>query len=197
MTLQVPASWKELAQNIQGGDRASENDLAQLFYGHILAMAIGRLRDPETAREITQETLLDVLRALREGRLHEPEKLPAYVIGTARHLINHHLRKQIQSREAISHDTGSALNPGHQVMSDEPDFEELEKKNAIRSALRKLRPIERRILFLTLAKGLTPREIALEMNMKPENIRNLKSRAVKAVQGKLKKMIRKGRQEHL
>jgi RNA polymerase sigma factor (sigma-70 family) len=83
--------------------------------------------------------------------------------------------------------------------SSEPEtkIEDEERKSIVRSALQMLKPVEQRILFLTLAKGLNPREIALKMDMKPEDIRNRKSRALKIVQREIEKKIRKERQGHL
>jgi RNA polymerase sigma factor (sigma-70 family) len=67
--------------------------------------------------------------------------------------------------------------------------EEQEKQSIVAAALRMLRPMDRRILFLTLSEGLNPQEIAAELGVKPEIIRNRKCRALKAIRRKIKKMI--------
>jgi DNA-directed RNA polymerase specialized sigma24 family protein len=94
--------WKDLALRLQAGDAASEDELARFFYPHLMAMAASRSSDWETAREIVQEALLAVLSALRQGRLREPEKLPAFVVGTSRNLINSHIRSRAQRPEPVT-----------------------------------------------------------------------------------------------
>ncbi len=181
--------WKELVQRIQAGDPASEDEFARIFYPRIMALASCHLRDLETAREITQETLLGALQAIRESRLREEEKLSAFVVGTARNLLNSYFQKKAQNPCTISLDPDEAAIPArHQAIRESAEEEE-EKRAIVGAALRKLKPIDRKILFLTLSEGLNPREIALELGMKPENIRTRKSRALKAIQRKIKKMI--------
>lgn len=189
--------WKKLAQSIQDGEAASEDEFARIFYPHILAMVAGRLHDRETAREITQDVLLGVLKALREKRLRESEKLPAFVVGTARNLINNFIERQVQQRDLLSQGLNKAMILGQSTKAREPEIEDEERRKIVRAALRKLKPADYRILFLTLVEGLSPREIALEMGMKPENIRNRKSRALKIVQRKVRRMIRKGGRDHI
>ena len=197
MFFRGPDEWRELTQRILAGDPGSENEFARYFYPHFLVMAAGRLRDQEAAREITHEVLLGVLQALREGRLREPVKLPAFVAGTARNLINQHIQQQIRLRNLDALGLNEAAGSGRPSGEPETEVEDEERKSIVRAALQMLRPVEQRILFLTLTKGLNPREIALKMDMKPANIRNRKSRALKAVRREVQKMIRKERLGHL
>jgi len=185
-----PVVWKDLALRLQAGDAASENELARLFYPHLLAMAASRLNDRETAREIAQEAILAVLSALRMGRLREPEKLPAFVVGTGRNLINSYLRQRVQRPEPILLGFEEAAIPSPDPDASESSLEKGERRDVVFDAIQGLKPVDRRILYLTLAEGLKPQEIALELGLKPENIRLRKSRALKRVRRKLKKMTR-------
>jgi len=185
-----PVVWKDLALRLQAGDAASENELARLFYPHLLAMAASRLNDRETAREIAQEAILAVLSALRMGRLREPEKLPAFVVGTGRNLINSYLRQRVQRPEPILLGFEEAAIPSPDPDASESSLEKGERRDVVFDAIQGLKPVDRRILYLTLAEGLKPQEIALEMGLKAENIRLRKSRALKRVRRKLKIMTR-------
>jgi RNA polymerase sigma factor (sigma-70 family) len=185
--------WKNLSRCLQAGDAASENELARLFYPHLLAMAASRLSDRETAREIAQEAILAVLSALREGRLREPEKLPAFVVGTGRNLINNYLRSRVQRPEPLTLGFDETTIPSPNPGASESLFEKEERRDVVLSALQELKAVDRGILFLTLAEGLKPQEIALEMGLKPETIRLRKSRALSRLRRKLEKMKRKGR----
>ena len=185
-----PGAWKDLVLRLQAGDAASENELARLFHPHLLAMAASRLNDRETAREIAQEAILGVLSALRVGRLREPERLPAFVVGTGRNLINNYLRQKVQHPEPLTLGFEESAIPSPDPDAGESSLEKEERKDVVFSALQELEPVDKRILYLTLAEGLKPQEIALELGLKPENIRLRKSRALKRLRRKLKKMTR-------
>jgi len=185
-----PGAWKDLVLRLQAGDSASEDELARLFHPHLLAMAASRLNDRETAREIAQEAILGVLSALRVGRLREPEKLPAFVVGTGRNLINNSLRQKIQRPEPVTLGFEEGAIPDPDPEASESSLEKEERRDVVFDAIQGLKPVDRRILYLTLAEGLKPQEIALELGLKPENIRLRKSRALKRVRRKLKKMTR-------
>jgi RNA polymerase sigma-70 factor, ECF subfamily len=185
--------WKDLALRLRAGDAASESELARLFYPHLMAMAASRLSDRETAREIVQEALLAVITALRQGRLREPEKLPAFVAGTGRNLINSHVRSLAQRPEPVTLGLEEAAIPDPDTRGGEALLEREERKDVVLSALKDLKVVDRGILFLTLARGLNPREIAVEMGLKPATIRIRKTRALGRLRRKLEKMKQKGR----
>jgi len=185
--------WKELALRLQAGDAASESELARLFYPHLMAMAASRLSDKETAREIVQEALLAVLTALRQGRLREPEKLPAFVVGTGRNLINNDLRRRAQHPGPLTLGNEESGVPSPDPCDCETFLEKEERRDVVLDALHELKGVDRGILYLTLAEGLKPQEIALEMGIKPETIRLRKSRALSRLRRKLEKMKQKGR----
>ena len=149
-------------------------------------MATIRLRDPEAGREIAQETLLAVLQAVRDSKVREPEKLPAFVYGTARNLVNNHLRSRSQQPDHVPLDPDQ---PGSANLSAESDLEE--RRRMVRDALEGLKPVDRQILLLTLVDGMNPREIAPQVGLSAENVRTRKARAIKVVVGRVKKLSRK------
>jgi len=187
-----PSRWKELARRIQAADPGSEDEFVGIFYPHVMAMALGRLRGVEEAREAAQEALLDILQALRNGRLREPKKLPAFVSGTARNRINASLQRYLERRKTLSYDANRDLASDQDKNAWEPAIDEEARRALVRAALRKLKPVDRRILTFTLVEGLNPREIAVKLGMKPENVRNHKSRALNIIRKKIGKAIRKG-----
>jgi len=187
-----PVRWKELARRIQTADPGSEDEFARVFYPHVMSMALGRLRELEEAREAAQDALLGIIQALRDGRLREPGRLAAFVSGTARNRINTHIQKLTQRQRILSLDGigNPASDPADTAR--QPVLEEEERRTLVRTALHKLKPVDRKILTLTLAEGLNPREIAVELDMKPEDVRNHKSRALNVIQQRIRKMIQKG-----
>ena len=156
------------------------------FHPRVVAMAVVRLRDPEAAREIAQEVLLAVLVALRGGKLREPEKLPAFVSGTARNLVNNHFRslREQPNPVALDPETPSAVNLATEA-------ELAEQRRTVRGALERIDPRDRVILLLTLVEGMNPREIAPRVGLSAENVRTRKMRAIRQVTEEVQKLSRK------
>ena len=184
--------WRDLAQRVREGDSSAEEELSAYFHPRILAMAVFRLREPEAAREIAQESLLAVLLALRQGKLREPEKLPSFVSGTARNLINNHFRslRTQPDQMPLDLDTPSSVNFATEA-------ELLEQRRMVREALGRIDPRDRAILLLTLVEGMNPREIAPRVGLSPENVRTRKMRAIRQITEELQKVSRKKRQTPL
>jgi len=184
--------WQDLADRVREGDSCAENELTAHFHPRILAMAVVRLRDLETAREITQESLLSVLIALRQGKLREPGKLPGFVSGTARNLINDHFRSLRTQPHPMPLDpeTPSSVNFATEA-------ELLEQRRMVREALGRIDPRDRVILLLTLVEGMNPREIAPRVGLSLENVRTRKMRAIRQIAEELHKVSRKKRQTPL
>jgi RNA polymerase sigma-70 factor, ECF subfamily len=178
--------WQDLTDRVRQGDPSAEEELGVHFHPRIVAMAVVRLRDPEAARDIAQEALLAVLVALREGKLREPEKLAAFVSGTARNLVNNHFRslREQPNTVALDPETPSAVNLATEA-------ELAEQRRTVRRALERIDPRDRVILLLTLVEGMNPREIAPRVGLSAGNVRTRKMRAIRRVTEEVQKLSRK------
>jgi RNA polymerase sigma-70 factor (ECF subfamily) len=173
--LPVPDDQAGLADRIRLGDRDAEDALAAAFHDRVRLMALARTRDRELALDIAQETMADVLVALREGRLREQEKLAGFVYGTARNRISDHYRTV-------------GRRPREEPLDDEPPgsaaedpLEQAERNAHVRGALGTLPVMDRRILLMTLVDGLKPGAIARRLSLSDEVVRARKSRAIRKV----------------
>jgi RNA polymerase sigma-70 factor (ECF subfamily) len=186
-----PEELSALGERVRQGDPVAESDLVRLFQKPIFLMLVTRTRDPEAARDLTQEVLLAVLNALRNGQLRASDKLSAFVHGTARNLANNHLRTQGQKPREIPLDPDLLLaSPAVEGLEDK------ERSSLVQRGLEQLEPLDRRILLMTLADGLKPGKIAVELGLTPEAVRTRKSRAVKKVIEMVQKLSRKSPQHH-
>jgi RNA polymerase sigma-70 factor (ECF subfamily) len=174
-----------LVVRIREGDQSAEDALVRLFSKRVSLMVLARTHDPEAAGELTQDILLAVLQALRKGQIKEPEKLSAFVYGTARNLVSNYFRVRGQQPKLES----LSLDPPMAQASD--DREHSERINIVRRALERLDSTDRKILMMTLVEGLKSGEIAGRLNLSPEVARQRKSRAVKKVIECVRKMSRK------
>jgi len=184
-TLLSPQASALLAERIHSGDPVADDELARLFRNKVFVMMLARTRDPEAARELTQDVLFAVLRALRDGQMHEADRLAAFVHGTARNLANNFLRARSQRPEM------QALTPDLPLAQTADDFEHRERVSLVRLALERLAATDQKILLATLVEGLKPGEIASRLSLTSEVVRQRKSRAVRKVMELLKKLSRK------
>lgn len=174
--------WKSLVRRVEQGDGDAEAQLVRRFEPRIRVMASSRLRGADAALDITQDTIVAVLEALRRGSLREPEKLPAFVFGIARNLINNHFRRSARSAEVGGHPAAGTATVEPATAEDDAD-----RRSVVRECLTELNLLDRRILLLTLVEGMNPREIAPIVRLTPEVVRTRKSRAVQAVRERIAK----------
>ena len=185
--------WEGLVHRIAGGDREAEAELVHRFYAKVRAMALTRLRGAPAAIDITQDTILAVLQALRAGRLREPARLPAFVLSTARNLISGHQRQQARSREILQ-------DPPEEAVQTEPPLLRLDNQrrlSLVGEALDRLKPLDQRILHLTLVEGMTSREIAPIVGLSRNAVRTRRARAVKAITRRIEKVTQERRPDYI
>ena len=164
--------FQKLAARIQSRDSAAEEEFFRAFQPRVRGYAMVRARDHAIAEELTQEVLWTAIRALRDGKVQRPEQLPAFVLGTARNLINDERRNQWRARtEPLDEQAEQAIAAARD--------DTFERHHAARQAIAKLEPHERWVLMLTLVEGLGPDEIAARLKITSESVRKRKSRALK------------------
>jgi RNA polymerase sigma factor (sigma-70 family) len=162
----------ELSETVLEERSEAEGELVGRFHSRVFLIAYVRTGDREAARDLAQETMLAVIRNLRDGRLLDAEKLPAYVCGTARNLIANHLRTRRRKPEG-GPPPEELPAPDCQV-----EVEQSERMFLARRAIATLRPADRLILLLTLVDGMKPGEIAARLGISSEVVRKRKSRAL-------------------
>ena len=91
----APAEFDPIAvtESVRRGDRNAGHSLAVQFRPRVLAFLAVRRLDRDTAEELTQEILMTVVCAAREGKVREPANLASFVYGVARNLLNDQLRR--------------------------------------------------------------------------------------------------------
>ncbi len=146
-------------------------------------MGVVRTHDREAARELVQDVLMAVIGALRKGQLQDTDKLPAFVHGTARNLINNRLRSQSQSPllEQLPEDLAQACSAER--------IEGEERMRLVHQAIDGLAQDDRKILLMTLVEGQKPGEIAAALGLTSEVVRTRKLRAVKRITDLIKKKM--------
>jgi RNA polymerase sigma-70 factor (ECF subfamily) len=156
-----------------------------MFGDRVRFLVLARTRDPEVARDLAQDVMLAVVRALRTDQLRDPERLAGFVYGTARNVINNYLR--VRSRSPKEDPIDAAL---HVASAVEP-ADTSERLALVRRTLATLDATDRRILLLTLVDGLKPGEIGARLGLSAEIVRARKSRALKKTIERVKRLSRR------
>jgi RNA polymerase sigma factor (sigma-70 family) len=165
------AAQASLAARVAQGEGTAEEELARLFHRRVFVMMLARVREADTARDLTQDVLMAVVLALRKRQLREGEKLAAFVYGIGRNVANGFFR----SRPPDS----VPLCPEHATTGTEDVLDGLHRTSLLSRLLGHLDPADRQILELTLTEGLKSGEIARRLGLSAEVVRARKSRAIK------------------
>lgn len=164
--------FEPLADRIARGDRAAECELIEVYRHRVFALAVARVRDPVVADDLTQETLLAALEALRAGKLSAAEKLPAFLRGIARNLCNNHLRGLSRRTVELPTDLRDR-NPDPELSARHTELLAVARK-----CLAELEPMDQKILLWSLVDRLTSQEIGRRLGIRPETARQHKHRAL-------------------
>ena len=109
----------------------------------------------------------------RQGQLREADRLPAFVHGVARNIVNNHLRGQHRRGEAPLDDDLAARLPAADTRED------ADRRELVARGLAAIAPSDREVLQLTLVDGLHPREIAQRLSLSSDTVRQRKTRALR------------------
>jgi len=154
------------------GDPFAEEQLVVHFERGLISHLTRRLRDREAARELADDVLMAMVRAVREDRLEYPERLAGFVYATARNLANNSLR--------VLHGRPQAEPLAVDLAAHDPEegWEDHERLARVREGLDALRYLERQIVLMTL-EGLKPATIAAQLGLSRDVVRARKSRAIR------------------
>jgi RNA polymerase sigma-70 factor (ECF subfamily) len=168
-----PQEQKSLAERIRSGDSSAEEELVQAFGPRLLRLVRLWSRDEEAAREIMNDSLFTVVRALRDGRVREPEHLAAFVCGTARNMTRTFQRSR--ARRPVHEE----LSPEAAAYDPREEIDESSRRALVRDEIGRLPPVDQSILELVLVGGLTLAQVGERLGLTHEATRARKSRALR------------------
>ena len=179
---EIPGSWTpdaamdndRLVRAIQEGDREAEHAFVGRYMRPVKAMLLARSRNPDLAADLLQDVMMEALCALRGGQLREAAKLPAFVLGIARNLLNNHFRSMARQPAPLEA-PDELLDPVDAAEA----LAERQEHALVQRAIAGLEAIDQSILQLTFSEGMKPGAIAERLRLNPEVVRQRKLRATK------------------
>jgi RNA polymerase sigma-70 factor (ECF subfamily) len=132
----------DYVRRLGDGDSATEDHFARYFGDLIRIKATVRLRSPQLADDVRQETLLRVLRSVRKGSIEHPERLGAFVSTVCNHVMLESFRRD--RRLSQLPDEADEISSGE--ASAEADLIQTQRKDLVKRALSELEPKDRELL---------------------------------------------------
>ncbi len=183
--------FSKLVNAIAAGDAQAEEHFVKKFLPLVRALLLARSRDVDATADLQQDVMIEALCALRRGQIREADKLPAFVAGVARNVLNNHFRQDARVQME------SEIPEGYSPPVQESELAEQQRRGMAACALDSLPDLDREILQMTLVDGMKPGIIAMKLNLSPEMVRQRKLRATKRVVEFVRRLSQKPRQTPL
>jgi RNA polymerase sigma-70 factor, ECF subfamily len=159
---------------LQACDPDAERELISTFTRRVQAKARRRLRSPEMADDVTQETLLRVLSYFRAGKtLKEPASLPRFVASTSINVSLEMVRELARQGNAVS----KGSDPVDENTDPERSFFSQESKQIVRAALSSLDAEDQHLIRRAYLEGADRDQLCAELRISREYLRVLLFRA--------------------
>jgi len=144
-----------LVRRSQKGDQDAFGELVLLYQSRVFNFVLARVRQRETAEDVTQEVLVKAF--YNVGRLRNVERFKSWLFSIA----HNHLRDLLRKRRLQQVD----MEDSHlEVYVDERGPEGTEahrtRRETVRAALSRLKPDQRDALILCDLEGMSYKEIA-------------------------------------
>jgi RNA polymerase sigma-70 factor (ECF subfamily) len=153
----------------------SESELCRKYASRIRGFGLRHLRDQAAAEDLVQHVLLIVLRAVREGRAGEPDRLDGYVLVTCRQSVMDMRRGEARQRRLAA--ASAEILPTTQ----DPPWAAADTRR-IEHCLRELEERERAVVLATFVQDRDADEIGQSLQLSPGNVRVIRHRALARLQ---------------
>jgi RNA polymerase sigma factor (sigma-70 family) len=182
-----------LVAAIAAGSREAESAFVARYLPKVRTLLIVRSRNPDLALDLQQDVMIEALCALRKGQLRDAERLPAFVAGIARNVLNNHYRGQ--SRLPLHEELPEEIVD---TIEENPlDSEAAEERRLIaQKAIASLNDVDRSILQMTLVDNLKPGVIAERLGLGPDVVRQRKLRATRRMMEIVRELSQSGNASH-
>lgn len=148
-----------------------ERAVCERFGARIRAYGLRHLRDAVAAEDLAQHVLLSVLQALRDGRVEQPDRLDAYVLGACRNAamaMRRGVARQRRVAERASAGLPETYEPPHLTVD----------RARLDQCLGELEARDRAVVLATFLEDRDADEIGEAMRLSTGNVRVIRHRAL-------------------
>lgn len=182
MLTNSPNEQSQLLKLIAGGDELAFRQLYDLYAGKIYTLGVTYLKSPTAAQDIVQEVFIKIWE--KRSKLNEVENFPAYLHVMTRNLLIDQLQKKIPVYNENNW-ANNMLPEDRHLPHQQLDYREL--TTLIRQAVDQLPPRQQQIYRLSRDQHLTHRQIAGELGLSYDTVREHMSKALRNIRDILEK----------
>jgi RNA polymerase sigma-70 factor (ECF subfamily) len=155
-----------------GHDADAETELFRRMAPRVRLYGLRHLRDLAASDDLTQQVLIATLEALRAGRLRDPEKLAAFVMGTCRMTVLD-MRRGVQRKQRLFAQFGADL--AAQAESPAPYLDQAQLSRCVES----LNERERSVIVMSFYDERVSADVACFLGVSEANVRVIRHRAIR------------------
>lgn len=181
-----PARVGPLVALAAAGDVSAFGELFELYVDAVYRYVLFRVREPQVARDLTQDVFEAVLRGLTT--LDSPERFEGWLFTIAYRRVGSYWRRERLRERTASQTLDASLD-----LEDEPLSlldQEFDAARVARSVAQ-LNPLQQEVLALRFVAGLSVRDSAAAMGRSDDALKKLQRRALAA----LRRCIQSGDEE--
>lgn len=174
MTMQFQDFDSSYVDRLRTGDFSAQQHFTA-YFGELIRLKVsGRLRSTAAVEDVRQETFARVLRLLAEKRIHQPERLGAFVNSVCNNVLREHYRWQSRQTSAADGFVDAIPDPTIGV-SDAIALRQMQQK--VRHILDELPEKDRSLLKALFLEERSKDEVCREFGISREYLRVLLHRA--------------------
>jgi RNA polymerase sigma factor (sigma-70 family) len=178
-----------LLSKIIKGDREAETSFFNVYSPRIRYLVWAKMRgflkserdliSREVLNDVHQKVAEKLLISLRNGEIRHPERIRAYICVVIRNVIANHFRRRKKEKACLVQLSLDALQAPQ--VTPETDTIKNELIGILRKEITRLDSKYRDVLYLSLVREFTVKEIAQIMKMNPQRISEIKMYGIKKV----------------
>ena len=180
----LPYDISILLKQVAGGDEKAFRLIFDHYKAPFYAVAFKMTRSADVAEEITQEVFVNLW--VKRKLVAAAKRPDSYIFTILHNHIYFHFRKVVHERQfklKLAQGIENSENPIEAVL------DEKENRNILENIIDQLSPQQKLIYKLTKQEGMSRNEIARQLNISPNTVRNHQSAAVKYILLYLKKDV--------
>lgn len=173
---------KELFDSLAGGDDRAFGTIFELWKKRVYSVALKMMKSETEAEEIVQNVFLSIWTS--KGRLGDIDDPEAYLFTITYNAIYTHLKKASRNQQLLNtifNNLAETQNTTDEIIAAR------ETGKLINEAIHELPPQQRTVYRLSKQEGLSYDEIAEQMQLSRNTVRNHLAEAMKAIRTFLKK----------
>jgi RNA polymerase sigma-70 factor (ECF subfamily) len=167
---------RRIATAAAGEASEAEAELYARLAPRVRLYGLRHLRDAQSAADLMQQVLMMTIERLRDGKLHEPERLASYVLGMCRMVVLD-LQRGGRRRERVLRQFPGDVPLGTPAPAPRLGDERLG------TCLDRLAERERTVLVLTFHAERSAPDVGRELGLSAANVRVIRHRALARLRG--------------